>query len=738
MRHPLIVFALIALAAWFTEAAADIPAFMSYQGLLRDGVGDPVPDGDYSVTFRLYDVEVGGTALWTETQIVTVAEAVFSVTLGKVTPMSGLAFDVPYWLGISIGADPELTPRVELTSAPYAFRAAVAESLAGGAGVTDSDWQYSGDDIYRLTGKVGVGTATPSSKLHVQDNVNGLVMLTIENQSTGSYSGQAILLDDEESGQAWIGAYDEGHTAYPEAMVIANNRTSGGDIRFHAGGGERMRLTGGGSLGVGVTIPSAKLDVAGTARMAGFEMPTGASDGYVLTSDATGEGSWQAAGAISDGDWTIAADDMYSAVSGDVGIGTSSPTAKLEVSSDGAYEVAQLTQSGTFARLCNIERTSAPAGANDVVQIKVPSGSVDNFQFIECERGLGVEFAVDGDGRVYSSAGADLYGDLTVGHDGPQAATFTTNHSGSPVHVIHAEYTGTDASSHIAVYGECSPADEHGFGGFFSGGNTGVRGVADRIGSGYRIGVSASGLYGEVNYGVDALAAGDDVNYGIYSETLGIGTGEAVRGYSHGTGTNYAIVGSASGGTTNWAGYFIGNVNVIGTLSKTAGSFRIDHPLDPEGQYLQHSFVESPDMMNVYNGNVVLDGRGEAWVELPEWFEALNRDFRYQLTCIGEFAPVYVAEKIRSNRFKIAGGQTGMEVSWQVTGVRQDPYAEAHRVQVEVPKPPSEFGKYVHPELYGRPVEDGIGYEAPRERVQEPAASWTPAAPRERSSTDGE
>ena len=80
-----------------------------------------------------------------------------------------------------------------------------------------------------------------------------------------------------------------------------------------------------------------------------------------------------------------------------------------------------------------------------------------------------------------------------------------------------------------------------------------------------------------------------------------------------------------------YAGKFYGNVEINGTLSKSAGTFKIDHPLDPENKYLYHSFVESPDMMNVYNGNVLLDNNGEAVVKLSDWFEALNMEFRYQL-----------------------------------------------------------------------------------------------------------
>jgi len=105
-------------------------------------------------------------------------------------------------------------------------------------------------------------------------------------------------------------------------------------------------------------------------------------------------------------------------------------------------------------------------------------------------------------------------------------------------------------------------------------------------------------------------------------------------------------------------------------------------------------------MMNVYNGNIILNANGEAIVNLPEWFEALNRDFRYQLTCIGGFAEVYISEEISNNRFKIAGGKAGMKVSWQVTGIRQDAWADANRIQVEVDKN-EKRGMYLHPKENG-------------------------------------
>jgi len=170
---------------------------------------------------------------------------------------------------------------------------------------------------------------------------------------------------------------------------------------------------------------------------------------------------------------------------------------------------------------------------------------------------------------------------------------------------------------------------------------------------------------------------------------------------------------------------YVGNdLDVDGLLSKGGGSFKIDHPLDPANKYLYHSFVESPDMKNVYDGTVVIDERGRAWVELPDWFEALNRDFRYQLTAIGAPAPLlHVSRTIEANRFEIAGGQPGAMVSWQITGIRKDPFAEANRIAVEVQKPPAERGLYLHPSAWNQPAESGIRHvaaEAHRQALQRP------------------
>ena len=113
-------------------------------------------------------------------------------------------------------------------------------------------------------------------------------------------------------------------------------------------------------------------------------------------------------------------------------------------------------------------------------------------------------------------------------------------------------------------------------------------------------------------------------------------------------------------------------------------------------------------MKNIYDGNLTTDKSGTAVVTLPEWFEALNRDFRYQLTVIGQFAQAIVASKILNRVFVIKTDKPLVEVSWQVTGIRQDAWANAHRIQTEVAKDLADQGHYLCPELFGHEGEPSI------------------------------
>jgi trimeric autotransporter adhesin len=150
-----------------------------------------------------------------------------------------------------------------------------------------------------------------------------------------------------------------------------------------------------------------------------------------------------------------------------------------------------------------------------------------------------------------------------------------------------------------------------------------------------------------------------------------------------------------------------GDLYVMGEMVTPASTSRVDHPLDPDNHYLQHASVESSELKTVYDGVVTTDANGEATVELPPWLESLNGDFRYQLTTIDSFARAMVSRKMADNEFSIRTDEPNVEVSWQVTGIRRDPWAEAHPLRVEIEKPQADRGRLLHPDVRG--VEESRG-----------------------------
>jgi hypothetical protein len=229
--------------------------------------------------------------------------------------------------------------------------------------------------------------------------------------------------------------------------------------------------------------------------------------------------------------------------------------------------------------------------------------------------------------------------------------------------------------------------------------------------------MSTNGTF--TNYGTYGTISGNAngaFNIGAYGEAVGAGSGENYGLISYAfssTTANYAIYSEAPSNAFSYSGYFVGNVvvdgnlDITGSISKGSGTFKIDHPADPSNKYLVHSFVESPEMMNVYNGNITTDANGYATVELPDYFEMANKDFRYQLTVIGTFAQAIVKDKVKNNRFVIQTNQPNVEVSWQVTGIRDDNYSNANRIIPVQNKDERARGKYLHPEVYGQPKEMG-------------------------------
>jgi hypothetical protein len=294
MKHRLMLLVAVTVVCAFCAATAAPPETMSYQGVLNDGAGVPVADGTYSLTFKIYDQATGGTALWTETQSVLVEGGIFNVILGSVTALA-VPFDDPYWLGTSVAGDPELTPRVELASAPYAFRA-----LHG-----DDDWATMGSNIYRVTGNIGVGTNAPSAKLEVGTGAQRA--LNLSNSGTGF---DMTLHAENPSGNV-SGFYTMGAVAaYPGTpTAVFGSAGAGGNGGFFTCVGDanygliaQSKNDGTALYGwafdtgyAGYFSGGKGLRCTGMTETGQFKMASGAANGYVLTSDGTGVGTWQPA-----------------------------------------------------------------------------------------------------------------------------------------------------------------------------------------------------------------------------------------------------------------------------------------------------------------------------------------------------------------------------------------------------------------------------------------------------------
>jgi hypothetical protein len=294
-----------------------------------------------------------------------------------------------------------------------------------------------------------------------------------------------------------------------------------------------------------------------------------------------------------------------------------------------------------------------------------------------------------------------------------------TGFVGSQTGVVGSSVRGTGVrgtSTGIGVFGENVPGRR--------GGAPGVLGAS----------TEGSGVLGESESGAGVRGISTAFN-GTSGLTFGRGTGsiglhftgESGAGASGTSIVDVGVDGFSFNGTGvhggsihGLAGDFVGNVRVTGAVFKGGGGFEIDHPLDPENKYLAHSFVESPEMLNVYSGTVTTDASGEAEVVLPEYFEVLNGEYRYQLTVIGEFAQAIVAREVADHRFTIRTDRPRIKVCWQVTGVRQDPWAQANRIGVEAHKDDKDKGRYLHPELRGK-AQPGIRSRADeaRRRVTE-------------------
>jgi len=394
---------------------------------------------------------------------------------------------------------------------------------------------------------------------------------------------------------------------------------------------------------------------------------------------------------------------FYVANSGNIGLGTTTPAQKLSVagtveSTTGGFRFPDGTTQATAGTIGGVTGLTAGAGISVTGSAPSPTVSIATAGIVNAMIGsLAVANA-----NIANVSASKITGSLPVAQVAG-AATLGANTFAGTQTISGGSGTGVYGASTTGTGVEGSTASITSYAGYFyNGGGSGTSrgvGVAAFTGNGSSSDTHPGGMYYK--------AAGEFSGpVGIIGATSPESTsGDAIHAVAGSASGLWALRATKSGGG-DYAGYFAGNVYVLGNLSASGTKpFKIDHPLDPANQYLYHYAVESPEVQNMYNGTIRLDATGAAVVTLPDYFSAINTgDYCYSVTPIGAPMPnLYIAEEIKGNTFTIAGGVAGQKVSWLVYAQRSDAWLRDHPASDVVDKPPEERGTYVYPQAYGLP-----------------------------------
>lgn len=748
-----------------SPASTQLPRLIKFSGVAKDDSGKPIT-GVVGIQFSLYKDQQAGAPLWIETQNIQAdAAGHYTALLGAASadgvPLELFSSGEAQWLGIQIQGQSERS-RVLLVSVPYALKAHEAETLSGrnisdfvlandtksqsnsannnqtnsiGARSSSSPppagpTTFTGSNSTQIVGVTqsgsGVGlSATATTHAAVAGTITGATNTAVYGLASNTSAG-SIAAGVTGQANTQMGPGVQGVTTSSKGFGVQG-------VSTNASGGTAVqglnKATAGFSVGVdGETSSVANLSSgvngfagAHTGQVFGVNGSTasvtkGAAGVNGYEGATTGQVFGVAGGTGSNTNFAAGVSGTANATTGQVfGVAGSTNSTGTNAAGVSGFEGATTGQVFGVAGSTNSTGSGSAgvSGFNGATTGKVfgvvgSTNSATNFS-------VGVSgFEGATTGQVVGVSGeTNSTTNQATGVFGFEGAT-----TGQVFGVSGGTNSATNGAAGVNGFANATSGTVYGVAGFSSS-TTGVATLGQaNASSGTPTGVLGSTVSpsGIGVFGLSSIAsAGKGVQGQTESTSGGVagmfvahgGAGLILQGLSGSTFTNEFSVDAAGNG------FYAGNLNVTGKLTKGSGSFKIDHPLDPANKYLSHSFVESPDMMNVYNGNATTDRHGFATVTLPDYFEALNQDFRYQLTVIGKFAQAIVAKKIAANRFVIRTSKPNVEVSWQVTGIRQDAYAKAYRIPVEEEKPPQEQGRYLHPELFGAPPEQAVGYNGP-------------------------
>jgi trimeric autotransporter adhesin len=733
------------------EALTTVPRLIQFSGVLKDSALRPV-SGAASVTFAIYAEQEGGAALWNETQnVLADANGNYAIVLGAATsggfPAELFGTGQARWLGVTVARASEM-PRVLMASVPYALKAGDAETLGGlpaASYVTERELASRGLVAAPATTIVAATGATGSAPV----------------SGGGASAGEAA------------GVGGEGGTSaqsVTQAAVTGTGTanylplwTSGSNL-----GVSKIYQANGGFVGINTNTPLLQLDVNGNSIFRGsFQM---APQGTATASAGQPSHSFQWQGSVFNSSSHAANNLAFGFRTVPDQNNVASPTAKLDLfygPGGGTLTDTGLSIDSTGHIIfvpTQVVDVQGIAGKEVIAEdeLTLEAGNptainINGFAFLtlggvntqgSVSFGLGMDSLLNTIGGLNTAVGGySLESDSSGNKNTAVGVKALTSDSTGGANTSVGEEALRDltmGSSNVAVGVDTGNSNITGSNDTFIGAGAGPLPTnlqnATAIGANSTVNVSNAVVIGSVageglgttnvNVGIGTISPAYSLE--VFDGNVGPGTSAilgatSIAGHNGVFGVSSATSGGSNGGffttaspggagivATNSGGGLVaslqGDVQVTGRLTKGAGSFKIDDPIDPAGKYLSHSFVESPDMMNIYNGIVTLDAHGAAVVTMPEWFSALNRDFRYTLTAIGSPAPkLFIKEELHENCFRIAGGKKGQRVSWQITGIRQDAYANAHRIPTEEEKPANEQGHYLHPELFGAGADKAVG-----------------------------